>query len=649
MLVAPRLLMLWAGIQLSIVLLLQQAFALWITALFILLMLYKITATWQGKATLSLKLVNLLAAAIALALILNIRQAGVLHFMLQILLLAASCRLLALKHSADARQLVWVHYFLIASCFVIHQDMFTALLIFTVFTLNLYSHFRLFAPPRLSIAWRQTSRSILIVLPLWLAMFTLFPRLPPFWQIPNAKVASTGLSDTLDPGSIEQLVKDDSLAFRVEFNGELPARSQLYWRSYLYEDFNGRSWQVNPLRQHRSQLNKALPQNTRGRSLQYRVIAEASQQHNLFALMLPTTVSNEVYIASAGLIKSNKPVSQRTSYQVTSINAPVTWSGNTETDINLQLGVGNAKTQVFAKQLAEQYPSPPQLVQAIATHFNQQHYFYSLTPPPLGNNSVDSFMFDSRTGFCSHYASAAALILRAAGIPARVVGGYQGGDWHPQQGYLAVRQREAHAWVEYLDNEQWQLFDPTAAVAPERILNSLESALTAEQRQLLFSGWEQFELLQNVRLQLMHLDYYWSVWVLGFNDTSQQTLWRNLRQHFTTILIVLAVLVGITLMLFGVFFWQRRPIQPAPEATVLVQHKLGKLLQAKAPEQSLSAFIQQLALQQPVHQHWLLFLAKTYEHAVFKDDVEALKQLQQLLKRHSKELRALRRSRIKNA
>lgn len=649
MLVAPRLLMLWAGIQLSIVLLLQQAFALWITALFILLMLYKITATWQGKATLSLKLVNLLAAAIALALILNIRQAGVLHFMLQILLLAASCRLLALKHSADARQLVWVHYFLIASCFVIHQDMFTALLIFAVFTLNLYSHFHLFAPPRLSIAWRQTSRSILIVLPLWLAMFTLFPRLPPFWQIPNAKVASTGLSDTLDPGSIEQLVKDDSLAFRVEFNGELPARSQLYWRSYLYEDFNGRSWQVNPLRQHRSQLNKALPQNTNGRGLQYRVIAEASQQHNLFALMLPTTVSNEVYVAAAGLIKSNKPVSQRTSYQVTSINAPVTWSGNTETDINLQLGVGNAKTQVFAKQLAEQYPSAPQLVQAIATHFNQQHYFYSLTPPPLGNNSVDSFMFDSRTGFCSHYASAAALILRAAGIPARVVGGYQGGDWHPQQGYLAVRQREAHAWVEYLDNEQWQLFDPTAAVAPERILNSLESALTAEQRQLLFSGWAQFELLQNVRLQLMHLDYYWSVWVLGFNDTSQQTLWRNLRQHFTTILIVLAVLVGITLMLFGVFFWQRRPIHAAPEATVLVQHKLGKLLQAKAPEQSLSAFIQHIALQQPVHQHWLLLLAKTYEHAVFKDDAEALKQLQQLLKRHSKELRALRRSRIKNA
>lgn len=640
--------MLWAGIQLSIVLLLQQAFTVWITTLFILLMLYKITATWQDKPTLSLKLVNLLAAAIALALILNIRQAGVLHFMLQILLLAATCRLLALKHSADARQLVWVHYFLIASCFVIHQDIFTALLIFAVFTLNLYSHFRLFAPPRLHISWQQTSRSVLIILPLWLAMFTLFPRLPPFWQIPNAKMASTGLSDTLDPGSIEQLVKDDSLAFRVEFNGELPARSQLYWRSYLYEDFNGRSWQVNPLRQHRNQLNITPPQNTSGRDLQYRVIAEASQQHNLFALTLPTAVSNEVYIASAGLIKSNKPVSQRISYQVSSSNAPVAWAGKTETDINLQLGVGNTKTQAFAKQLAEQYPSPPQLVQAIATHFNQQHYFYSLTPPLLGNNSVDGFMFDSRTGFCSHYASAAALILRAAGIPARVVGGYQGGDWHPQQGYLAVRQREAHAWVEYLDNEQWQLFDPTAAVAPERILNSLESALTAEQRQLLFSSWAQFELLQSVRLQLMHLDYYWSVWVLGFNEDSQQTLWRNLRHHFTTILIVLAALVGITLMLFGVFFWQRRPINLAPKAAVLVQHKLGILLRAKAPEQSLSAFIQHMALQQPVHQHWLLLLAKTYEHAVFKDDAEALKRLQQLLKRHSKELRALRRSRIKN-
>ncbi|MDP5151243.1 transglutaminase family protein [Rheinheimera baltica] len=646
MLIPARLVTIWAALQLGILLLLQQAFAVWMMALFALMLVYKLITHLSGRPAIGLKLVNLIAAAIAIALMFNLRQSGVLNFMLQILLLAAICRLLALKHSYDARQLVWVHYFLVGSCFVMHQDMLVALAIFFAFTLNLYSHFYLFAPSAVKVQWHQTGRSLLIILPLWLGMFLLFPRVPPFWQIPNAKIASSGLSDTLDPGSIEQLVRDDSLAFRAEFDGAPPSQDQLYWRSYLYEDFDGRRWQVNAVRKNRNRMPNITATGTTD-NMQYRIIAEASRQYNLFALALPSKVNNDVYIGSGGLIKSNKPVSQRISYQVTGANTLIAQATDNERDINLDVAEGNAETLNFARQLAKQHSTPAALVQAISAHFNQQDYYYSLTPPMLGSNSIDEFLFDTRTGFCSHYASATALILRAAGVPARVVGGYQGGVWHPQQGYLAVRQREAHAWVEYLYEDQWHLYDPTAAVAPERILDSLESALTLEQQQMLMSGWLELELLQNLRLQLMHLDYYWSVWVLGFNDNNQQAIWRNLRQHITLIAITFTTLLALIFAGFVFLWWRNRPLNSTHEATLLIQRQLGKLMQSKAANQSMSAFMRQLSAQHPTQHDWLILLTLSYEQAVFNNDTHALKSLQKQLKCNSKRLKILRRS-IKN-
>lgn len=646
MLIPARLVTIWAVLQLGILLLLQQAFAVWMMALFASMLVYKLITHLSGRPAIGLKLVNLIAAVIAIALMFNLRQSGVLNFMLQILLLAAICRLLALKHSYDARQLVWVHYFLIGSCFVMHQDMLVALIIFFAFTVNLYSHFYLFAPSAVKVQWHQTGRSLLIILPLWLGMFLLFPRVPPFWQIPNAKIASSGLSDTLDPGSIEQLVRDDSLAFRAEFDGAPPSQDQLYWRSYLYEDFDGRRWQVNAVRKNRNRMPNITATGTTD-NMQYRIIAEASRQYNLFALALPSKVNNDVYIGSGGLIKSNKPVSQRISYQVTGANTLIAQATDNERDINLDVAEGNAETLNFARQLAKQHSTPAALVQAISAHFNQQDYYYSLTPPMLGSNSIDEFLFDTRTGFCSHYASATALILRAAGVPARVVGGYQGGVWHPQQGYLAVRQREAHAWVEYLYEDQWYLFDPTAAVAPERILDSLESALTLEQQQMLLSGWLELELLQNLRLQLMHLDYYWSVWVLGFNDNNQQAIWRNLRQHITLIAITFTTLLALIFAGFVFSWWRNRPLNSTHAATLLIQRQLGKLLQSKAANQSMSAFLRQLSAQHPTQRDWLILLTLSYEQAVFNNDTHALKSLQKQLKCNSKRLKILRRS-IKN-
>ena len=642
MLKQKRLMVVWLGLQLAFLLLLQEAFTLWVSLLFAALLLTRFTTLVYANTSLSLKAVNFIGAGVAVALLFNIKQAGVLNFMLQILLLAAMLRLLALRQLFEARQLVWVHYFLIGCCFILHQNMLVALVIMAALFANIYSHYLLFAPAGSTLKPGNIGRATLIILPLWLAMFLLFPRLPPFWQIPTAKVASTGLSDTLDPGSIEQLVKDDSLAFRVEFENGVPERQLLYWRARLYEDFDGRRWQENPLRAGSNYRNINQANTSAEATLKYRIIAEASQQRSLFALASPFQSSANVNIAPSGLVLSTKPVSQRISYQLSSQLQPVTILSEQEQQLNLHIPAGNEQTLAFGRQLKAQHPQVPALVDAIASHFRQQPYFYSLTPPLLGANSVDQFLFDSRTGFCSHYASATALLLRAAGIPARVVGGYQGGDWHPEQGYLAVRQREAHAWVEYADQGRWQQFDPTAAVAPQRILSSLDDALSAEQRQLLSSPWQRNALLNNLRQQLMHLDYYWSVWVLGFNDDNQRDLWQQLRQNLQRFAYGLALITVLALLVVALLWWQRRERPTQPQAYRLVSKLLSGVLQHKPIEQPLSEFLCLLAQQQEAEQRQLLLaLVKYYELALFNDDTTALSLLKQQLKQHRNTLRKL--------
>ena len=642
MLIDKRMLMLWLVIQLSLLGLLNEAFSLWISAIYVLLLLYLAVQILRNNTTASLTLANVLSGLIAIALIINVRQAGVLHFMLQILLLAAIARLFALKHLHEARQLIWVHYFLIACCFIMHQDMVVALLILSLFATNLYSQYRLFAPRQARLNLKLTGRAMLIILPLWLGMFLLFPRLAPLWQIPNTKMASTGLSDMLDPGSIEQLVQDNSLAFRVEFSTPLPQRQQLYWRSYLYEDFDGRRWQVNAQhKDNRPQQNAAM---TNGSELStYRVIAEASQQHNLFALGSVFQHSSNVELVTAQLIRSPKLISQRFSYQLTSILQAIPLQSEQERSRNLQVAAGNPATQQLALEFKQRYPQPSELVAAIAEHFRQQPFYYSLRPPALGRDSVDQFLFQTRTGFCSHYASATALLLRHAGIPARVVGGYLGGDWHAEQGYLAVRQREAHAWVEYLQQGQWQLFDPTAAVAPQRVLDSLDMALPENERDLLLSPWQSLAIIQRLSQQLMHLDYYWSVWVLGFDDTQQQNLWQALRKHWPAILYTTAAILLMTLGIVLLLWYRRSRPNRSAIAQQLMFGALKPLLGAKPTQQSLSGYLQQLAAHHPAYAEALLQVTEQYDLAVYANKPQAEQELRKRLKKYQPQFKQLNR------
>ncbi|GGW57988.1 transglutaminase family protein [Alishewanella tabrizica] len=632
-------------LHLALLALYQPALPLWNTLAFLGLLSWQGWRLYKDQPALSKKHLNWLMAPLLLLLLAQISQLGVLNAMLHILLLAAVGRGFTLQQRADAIQLIWVQYFALVCCFIFYQQMAMALAIFGLLLLNGYLQHRLFAPANAKIAPKRTLLLGMITLPIWLGLFLVFPRLPPLWQIPNQNMASTGLSDTLDPGSIEQLVQSDALAFRVSFTTEKPPREEWYWRAKVYEDFDGRRWQRNARftsrqldtlsRNALQTMSQSLPASRE--HVQYQILAEPSYQRDLFSLGLPLSGSTSLSMQPASLLANPLPLTQRISYSVISALSPLPLESATERQLNLQQQNANPRTRQWGAELAQahQYDAA-KIVTALTAYFQQQAFFYSLTPPRLGRDAIDQFLFESRVGFCSHYASATAVVLRAAGIPARVVGGYQGGEWQQNQQYLLVRQREAHAWVEYLLHDEWHRFDPTAAIAPERILSGLEQTLSIEEQALL-SGWQN-NWLGQLALQWSHLDYLWSVWVLGFNQQDQQQFWQRLLNWPYWHWVITSISVA-SLILAGMYWRWRRSLRSKTKANVL-RGKLSRAFNHQPPlGMTVAMWLHQIAQHNTEYAPLLLEINDLYERSVFASDALAEQQLLQKLQQHRRLLR----------
>lgn len=635
-----------AFLQATMLLLYQPAFTPLTNGLFILLLLWLGIRLWQQAKSLSARQINWLLAPVLLLLLLQTRSVGALNLMFHVLLLAAIGRSFSLQLRRDAIQLVWVQYFAISCAFIFHQQILLAGLIFSLLAVNLYLQFQLFAPNGQPLRLTPLLKTCVLALPLWLGLFLLFPRLPPLWQMPNQQQAVTGLGNELDPGSIEQLVQSDATAFRVGFDGSPPPRQQWYWRAKVYEEFDGRRWLQHSRFERRRAPEPAAPQVVVSdtQPLNYQILAESSFQRDLFSLGVPVSWSDNIRPRAASLLQSNQVISQRLSYQVSSLLSPVPQSSEAELRLNLQTAAANPQSQQLAIELKQQHGSDGHAIStALARLFREQAFYYTLQPPLLGNNAIDQFLFQSRSGFCSHYASASAMLLRAAGVPARVVGGYQGGDWQASQQYLIVRQRDAHAWVEYLQDGYWHMFDPTAAIAPERILQGLEQALSQPERDLL-AGWQP-GWMQQMALQWSHLDYLWSVWVLGFNQQQQAELWLMLQSWLDYWRWLLGVMVGIGIsLLLWLLYWQQQRRQLMRLAPDYWRRRVfAELPEPDQPGESVHSWLKKLAQVNPDAAVPLQQLAASYERVVFAAKPEAASALQQQLRQQRKKLRALKR------
>ena len=391
-------------------------------------------------------------------------------------------------------------------------------------------------------------------LPLMLLLFVFFPRLGPLWALPNPNKVLSGLSDSMAPADIAELSKSDELVFTATFNGAPPARAQLYWRALTLEHFDGRRWSQAPLV---NQPN-AAQWTARGQPWEYSVIAQASGRNWLFALDVARSEEGGIQARRDFSLQSPQPLDQPLQYRVRSWpevlrNADLPMSAMAD---SLQLPAqSDPRSRAWARELLARHPKPDDLVQALLQHFNREPYHYTLKPPPVGVDSIDEFLFRTRRGFCAHYAGAMTFVLRAAGIPARVVAGYQGGELNPRGNFLTVRQFDAHAWVEYWQAGQgWTSVDPTFAVAPERIEQGLEQALSGEQSFLADSPlsplrYRQVAWLNQLRLSWDDLNHGWQRWVLGYQGAQQLQLLQRWFGRMDGQLLGLALVGGGGLLL----------------------------------------------------------------------------------------------------
>ncbi len=417
-------------------------------------------------------------------------------------------------------------------------------------------------------AARRSAVTMLQGLPIAALLFVLFPRLAsPLWGLPAADGAKTGLSDSMAPGQIAELSLSDAVAFRVDFDGPVPPAPQRYWRGPVFAAFDGTTW------------SPGLPGVRRdfaqggGAPVTYTVTLEPNYRPWLFALELPAMppqVASGALPASAGTplltrdqqLLLRMPVAQSLQYRMASVLRG-SYPGDPAFDArgNLGLGRGNPRTLEFARSLRAQHPDDAAYIGAVLAWFNRERFVYTLSVPFLEHDPVDLFLFETRRGFCEHYASAFVLLLRAAGIPARVVTGYQGGNVNDRGGYLIVRQSDAHAWAEALVGGQWRRFDPTAAVAPSRIEIGMGGALPAGEP-VPFLARLDVTWLANLQLAWDAFNHDWRRNVVGFNRDRQRSLWREWRLDrfapWQGVVLVTAVVFAWGGLVVGWLMWRRR-------------------------------------------------------------------------------------------
>jgi transglutaminase-like putative cysteine protease len=401
---------------------------------------------------------------------------------------------------------------------------------------------------------------ILQALPLMLVFFVLFPRVQgPLWALPqDARAGMTGLSDSMTPGNISKLIQSEAVAFRVQFEGEPPPLARLYWRGPVLWNFDGRTWKM-------PEFSPAGRPNYEqaARPVRYAVTVEPHGKHWLFALDVPAGVPPGAGLRHDLQIRSVRPVDARLRYEMTSFldyrfgeSLPASYRS-----LALEFDPErNPRTVALGRQWASESAGPEEIVSRALDFFNRQ-FVYTLEPPLLlTEHPYDEFLFTTKRGFCEHYSGSFALLMRAAGVPARVVTGYQGGELNPFNKEVIVRQADAHAWVEvWLAGRGWVRLDPTSIVSPVRVEGGVNAALGPIGVFPSLIAADRLHVLANLRFAWETLNSHWNQWVLGYNQERQRSLlnrlgiddvdWKNLALWLGIGSLVAGGLVGLGLVL----------------------------------------------------------------------------------------------------
>jgi transglutaminase-like putative cysteine protease len=527
-----------------------------------------------------------------------------------VLILAFALKLIEMKSRRDAYVVIFLGYFAIATQFLFDQSITTAVYEFVaivVVTAAMVGLNQLQTRVRPWVSLRLAGTLVLQALPFTVVLFIFFPRIAPLWTVPLPNSGTTGLSEQVTPGDIAKLTQSDDPAFRVVFAGEVPPPKDLYFRGLVYPVFEEGTWSVAA--RNRSGTPADPLAGEQSSAWRYEVLLEPTLSDWLYALDAAYPQTPGVQRTADFYLRAADPVLSVFRYGVTSYPQvaldPVLPGWLRERDLRID-PADNPRAVALARDLYAQTGETGAFITRILQMIRTQPYAYTLTPPVLGKqSSIDEFWFDTRSGFCTHYAGALVYMARAAGIPARMVGGYQGGEINPITGHLVVRQYDAHAWAEvWMAGAGWTRVDPTSAVAPARIESGLNAALSVEDRATLSAFTNARFGDQSLMSDFLHwadsLEHRWNLWVVGYDTYFQADVLKKILGEITPLRIGMVMLVAGTISVGFValtLFWRRRPRYRHPGERVFrnFDRKLASFGLRRDPAESPAAFVARVA------------------------------------------------------
>ncbi len=593
--------------QFLVILPLLQQVALWISIASVLAILWRLGGYYRHWPLPNKWIRLMLGMAGAAGIILEHKALFTKEAGLSLFVLMTSFRLLELFKYRDGMNSLFLNFFLLSVSFLYSQSILTATystLVLLWLLMCLHALQRTDGFQHMKSSFGNTFKILLIALPVTVIMFVFFPRLShPLWQMPSRSTSGSGVSDSMTPGDISTLTLDNAIAFRVKFHGVTPPLNKMYWRGLVLSHFDGLTWTRVP-----AQLKGHIE--TLGPAVNYNILLEPHQHRWLFYLDLPVKGDQTPYIRQKAneqyINELSRKLDDRLMYQGKSYI-------NYRADVNLDERLrkrylqlpeeGNLRTRKWARELRNSVNTDQQMINHVLQYIHQQKFYYTLSPPILEEEGIDDFWFNTRRGFCEHYASNLTFIARAAGIPARIVIGYQGGEVNPFNDDFLVRQSDAHAWTEiWLPGQGWKRIDPTAAIDPSRV--ERDAANGYRQRDLMFDGnvlaeWLQDkDLLSQARFLWDAVNSSWQKWIIEFNQQKQQELlnWAGIKDHsWKTLFRIMLALTGIILIIWLIFIIK---IPEKKDKLVMLYeklcHKLAKAGLVKYQNEGPENFLQRI-------------------------------------------------------
>jgi transglutaminase-like putative cysteine protease len=536
------------------------------------------------------------------------RDAGV-----AMLVLLVAFKTLEMHARRDLFVVVFLCFFLVLTNFFYSQSIGTGLVmlasVLALITTQISFQFTGAVPP-LRARLLMGLRVLAFAAPLALLLFVGFPRIQgPLWGMPGeAGSGHGGLSDKMAPGQLSHLAQSEDTAFRVKFYGPPPAQTELYWRGPVLGAFDGQTW-TRVRSRVRYGEKQPLALSVQGRPVRYEVTLEPSASRWLFALemadQVPEVPGNVALVTGQFELTSAYPVQQRVRYALSSYTRFHLQASEVDNPAQWLLLPGGRNPRALAEgRLLANEPDPMTRVKTVLRRFSRENFVYTLDPPLLpGADSIDDFLYGSRAGFCEHYAGSFVFLMRAAGVPARVVTGYQGGEMNPIDGYVTVRQSDAHAWAEvWLAGRGWVRVDPTAAVSPERIRRGLARALPPP-APFGIEGLGRLMQLEagngtwfaQVRYAMGAVNNGWNQWVLNYSPERQRGVLASVQERLFDWRTGAALAVLCVVIIFAEVLRRRSRLHPVDALYSALCKRLAQLGLPRAIDEGPDAFAARVA------------------------------------------------------